>query len=63
MGLINEIFIMRNLNQPNIIKLYEVYEGQYHIYLVLELIKGGELFDRIIEKGIYSEKDASILMK
>ena len=53
---------MRNLNHPNIIKLYEVYEGQYHIYLVLELLKGGELFDRIIKKGHYSEKDAATII-
>lgn len=54
-GLINEIYIMRMLQHPNIIKLYEVYEGDYHIYLVLELLKGGELFDRIISAGPYSE--------
>ncbi len=62
-GLINEINIMRNMNHPNIIKLYEVYEGEFHIYLVLELLKGGELFDRIIKKGHYSEKDASIVIR
>ena len=40
-GLVNEIAIMRFLrNHPNILKLYEVYEGDYHIYLVLELLKG-----------------------
>lgn len=61
-GLINEISIMRNLNHPSVIKLYEVYEGEYHVYLVLELLKGGELFDRIIKKGHYSEKDAAILI-
>ena len=48
-GLLNEIAMMRILkDHPNILKLYEVYEGEYHIYLVLELLKGGELFDRII---------------
>jgi len=47
-GLINEINIMRHLDHANIIKLYEVYEGEYHIYLVMDLLSGGELFDRII---------------
>lgn len=61
-GLINEINIMKSLNHPNVIKMYEVYEGDYHIYLVLELLKGGELFDRIVKKGHYSEKDAAILI-
>lgn len=35
----NEIYIMRLLfNHPSIINLYEVYEGEYHVYLVLELL-------------------------
>lgn len=58
----NEINIMRRLNHKNIIKMYEVYEGEYHIYIVLELLKGGELFDRIVKKGSYSERDAIILI-
>lgn len=62
-GLINEINIMRKLNHPNIINLYEIYEGDYHVYLVLELLKGGELFDHIIKKGHYTEKDASIIIR
>lgn len=53
---------MRRLDNNNIIKLYEVHENENFIYLVLELLHGGELFERIIKKGIYTEKDASILM-
>jgi len=62
-SLINEINIMRKLDQENIIKLYEVHENDSFIFLVLELLKGGELFDRIIKKGAYTEKDACTLMK
>ena len=40
-----------------------MYESENHIYLVLELLNGGELFDRIMRKGQYSEMDACILMK
>lgn len=47
---------MRILDHPNIIKLYEVYEGDFHIYLVLELLNGGELFDRIVKTGHYNEE-------
>ena len=39
------------------IKLNEVYEGENHIYLVMELLTGGELFDRIVNKGNYTEKE------
>jgi len=62
-SLINEINIMRRLEHENIINLYEVYESDNHIYLVVELLNGGELFDRISRKGQYNEQDACILMK
>jgi len=62
-SLINEINIMRKLENDNIIKLYDVYENESYIYLILELLHGGELFERIIKKGIYTEKDAAILME
>jgi len=62
-SLINEINVMRRLEHSNIIQLYEVHESDKHIYLVLELLQGGELLDRIMRKGQYHERDASLLMK
>lgn len=53
-----EIDIMRQLDHPNVIKLYETYEDARNLYLVMELCEGGELFDRIIAKGHYNEKEA-----
>jgi calcium/calmodulin-dependent protein kinase I len=54
-----EIQIMKKLNHPNILKLYEVYEDDEQFYLVMELVKGKELFDKIVERGMYSERDAA----
>ena len=54
---------MRGLDHESIIKLYEVYESPQHIYLVLELLKGGELFNKITKKSQYSEKSACALIK
>lgn len=44
-------------------KLYEIFETEKKLYMVLELVTGGELFDRIVAKGSYSEKEASFVIK
>ncbi|XP_046357232.1 calcium/calmodulin-dependent protein kinase type IV-like [Haliotis rufescens] len=54
-----EIGILLKLSHPNIIRLKEIYETRTDITLVLELVTGGELFDRIVSRGFYSEKDAA----
>jgi len=43
-----EIDILKNLNHPNIVRLYEVFESKKWIYLVTELCEGKELFEEII---------------
>lgn len=58
-----EIAIMKQLDHPNIIKLFETFEDARNIYLVMELCTGGELFDRIIELGHLTEHQAAILMQ
>lgn len=46
----NEINIMKQLDHPNIMKLYEIHESKNSVYLVVELLKGGELYDFITSK-------------
>ncbi|KYK64102.1 calcium-dependent protein kinase CDPK2A [Toxoplasma gondii TgCatPRC2] len=58
-----EIAIMKELDHPNVIKLFETFEDHRNIYLVMELCTGGELFDRIISEGRLTEKQAAVLMK
>lgn len=62
-NLMNEMQITRQLDHPNILKIYEFFEDKTRFYLVLELCGGGELFDTIIEEGSVAEKDASILIR
>lgn len=54
---------MKMMDHPNIIKLFESFEDHRNIYLVMELCSGGELFDRIIELGHFTEVQAAILMQ
>jgi len=58
-----EIKIMKKLKHDHILPLIEVFENKENIYLVLELVTGGELFDKIVERGNYSEKDASNIVR
>eukprot|EP00930_Biecheleria_cincta_P014487 TRINITY_DN1243_c0_g1_i2.p1 TRINITY_DN1243_c0_g1~~TRINITY_DN1243_c0_g1_i2.p1 ORF type:complete len:503 (-),score=138.31 TRINITY_DN1243_c0_g1_i2:211-1719(-) len=58
-----EIAIMKMMDHPNIIKLYESFEDHRNIYLVMELCLGGELFDKIIELGHFTEVQAALLMQ
>ena len=55
-----EVSILHHLSgHPNIVGLLAAYEGTKHVYIVMDFCSGGELFDRIVERGHYSEKDAS----
>ena len=59
----NEVAIMRLCRHPNIVKLIEEFETIEHIYLVLELVRGGDLFDAITESLRYDESTAAALVK
>ncbi|XP_044293108.1 ribosomal protein S6 kinase alpha-5 isoform X4 [Varanus komodoensis] len=48
---------------PNVVKLHEVYHDQLHTFLVMELLKGGELLERIQQKKHFSETEASYIMR
>ncbi|KAI1895189.1 hypothetical protein AGOR_G00103750 [Albula goreensis] len=48
---------------PNIVKCHEIYHDQLHTYLVLELLRGGELLERIRKKQHFSETEASRIMR
>jgi len=58
-----EIDIMQKLDHKNIISLEEVYDEKDTIYLVMELVAGGELFDQIVSRGTYSEADAASIVR
>ena len=61
--LFNEINNLKDLDHPNIIKMFEFFEDNKRYYIVTEICKGGELFDEIINRKRLTEKETSILMK
>ncbi|KAK9209716.1 hypothetical protein WN944_002084 [Citrus x changshan-huyou] len=59
-----EIQIMQHLSgQPNIVEFKGAYEDKQSVHVVMELCAGGELFDRIIAKGHYSERAAASICR
>lgn len=59
----NEIKVLRRIKHDNVVALEDFYETRTHYYLVMQLVSGGELFDRILDRGVYTEKDASGVIK
>lgn len=59
----DEIDILTELAHPHIIKLFRTFNEPSYIFLVTELLSGGELFDRIVTKTFYNEKEARDVCK
>jgi len=58
-----EVEIMKKVDHPNILKLHEIYEDESRVFIVMELVSGSELFDRIVEKGYYNERYSKNIIK
>ncbi|GMI44563.1 hypothetical protein TrCOL_g2357 [Triparma columacea] len=59
----DEVSILGEVKHRNIIHMHAFYEEPEHYYLVMEIMDGGELFDRIVQKSFYNEKEARNLVK
>ena len=61
--LMNEIQNLKDMDHPNILKMYEFFQIPTHVLVVTELAPGGELFDELTKRGVFTEADACILIK
>lgn len=60
--LIEEVNILKSLDHPNLIRIYEFFEDSDQFYIILEFCKGGDLFDRITDLKNFNESQAAEIM-
>lgn len=63
LALQTEVEILSQCDHPNVVRLFEIFDEKDYMYLVMELMTGGELFDRIVEKESYTEMEAAETIK
>jgi calcium-dependent protein kinase len=54
---------LKELDHPNIVKIFEFFECEKRYYLVQEICKGGELFEEVLKRGKFTERDSAVLIK
>jgi len=59
--MMNEINVLKELDHPNIVKIFEYLEDKANYYIVTEICKGGELFDEVIKRKHLTEKEAATI--
>ena len=55
--------ILSQIDHPNIVKCREVFEDNENIYIILDLLSGGELFQRVVDRKVFTEKDAADIIR
>ena len=61
--ILKQINILKTLDHPNIIKIYEFYSTDKYVYIINELCTGGELFNKIVEVKHFTESTACYIMR
>uniref|UniRef100_A0A7S3A988 non-specific serine/threonine protein kinase n=1 Tax=Rhodosorus marinus TaxID=101924 RepID=A0A7S3A988_9RHOD len=58
-----EIAVMKAMRHKNIVNLYEVLMSPKHIYMIMDLVEGGELYDELMRRGPFDENEARVYFK
>ena len=61
--MLSELTVLQKSSHPNIMTVTEILEDQNNFYIASELLEGGELFDRIVEKKHFNEAEAAYILK
>jgi len=59
----NEIDILSKIDHEGVVKMYHIFDAEETLFIVMELMEGGELYDEIIKRNLFSEKEASLILK
>lgn len=62
-AIIEEFLLLDSLHHKHIVSVQEWFESKHKYYMVTQLCTGGELFDKIVEKGNFTERDASVIFR
>lgn len=61
--LVQEAEVLRTIAHPHVVRLQDIFQTDDALYLVMELVRGGDLFDRIVDRGRYPEATGRELMR
>jgi serine/threonine protein kinase len=59
----NEIDILSKVDHENIVRMHAIFDTEEHLFIVMELMEGGELYEEIIQRSVFSEKDSAVIVK
>jgi len=59
----NEIEILSKVDHPNIVRMHAIFDTPEHLFIVMDLMDGGELYEEIIQRSVFSEQEAAVIIK
>jgi len=59
----DELHVLKALDHPGIVRVYEYFEDEKNLYVVMEYLKGGSVFDRMKVIGRFGERESAYIMK
>ena len=60
---LSEFNLLKDLDHPNVMKVYEAFEDSKNVFIVTELLNGGEIFDKLVSEGKFVESKCAKIMK
>ena len=55
--------VLKSLDHPGIVKVFDYYQDEKNLYVIMEYLKGGNVFDRIKVIGRFGERESAYIMK